>query len=133
LYIDGHIEGKLELTCQRCLGPLVWHIGRPVRLGLMQSEEALARLPEGIEGELLAELDGGQDDGAGRPRLVLSRLVEEELLLAVPLAPMHGPDEACRAPRHVVRADAAGTAAPGRRPFAALAELKSRGRGSRKD
>jgi len=111
-----HLEAKasVQLTCQRCLQPVqeALDIVRQYRFARNESEAA--------------ELDAESEDDV----LVLSRsldaleMVEDELLLSLPLVPRH---EACPQPL-VVPADdldAADEALEERpNPFAALAALK---------
>tara|TARA_R110001583_G_scaffold100844_1_gene247039 strand:+ start:59669 stop:60175 length:507 start_codon:yes stop_codon:yes gene_type:complete len=74
------IDGSLMLRCQRCLGGLGWDLSvrnalQPVRSGQEIPEEEL----EDDEVDAI-EIDGDLD--------VLS-LLEDEILLALPLAPRH--------------------------------------------
>ena len=100
------------LTCQRCLGPLDVALDIERRFGFVAGEDQAAALD--------AESD---DDVLALARtLDLRELGEDELLLALPLVPMHG---GC-SPPPVLGDDAAGDtpeAAP-EHPFAALAALK---------
>ncbi len=107
------LAASLPLTCQRCLGPV---------------EQALAvdRWFRFVETEALAE---AQDDEAEEDVLVTSRqfnlagLIEDELLMALPLVPRH---DTCPAGLKMAVAD------PGFdeqvtekvHPFAALAKLR---------
>ena len=78
------VEGTLQLTCQRCLGPLDFALRSDALLLLYGDEAELAALvldPEGPE-SIVAE----------REMPVLD-LVEDEVLLAIPIAPRH---EQCR-------------------------------------
>ncbi len=96
------VTGNVRLRCQRCLGD----VGFPLRL------EAQLELAAG-EAEILAAEDDIDRVVAGRDMNVAD-LVEEELILALPMAPKH---EQCRA--------AAGAeAGAGPSAFQALAALK---------
>jgi uncharacterized protein len=99
------IEGTPELRCQRCLGGVRHEVRIKSRLQLVGPGE---EWPD----EDLAD-DSADAIEAERELAVLS-LVEEEVLLALPIAPRH---EHCEAPS----ANAAGN---GSSPFAALAALK---------
>lgn len=108
---DGHprlvlaISGELHLRCQRCLQALVWPLQVASRMRLVAAGEAW---PD--EDLLDDESDSVEADKA----LAVLPLIEDEILLAVPIAPRH---EACELP--------AGAAAGGvASPFAALAKLK---------
>lgn len=101
------VKGHLTLRCQRCLGGLGWDLMvsnalQPVRSGQEIPEEEL----EDDEVDAI-EVDGDLD--------VLS-LLEDEIILALPLAPRH---------------DECGTAHPDggavkKSPFAVLSGLKTR-------
>lgn len=99
------IDGKIGLRCQRCLEVVV----EPLRI-----VSRLLLVPPGAAwpDEELAE-DGYDAVEAGK-EMVLLPMIEEEVLLALPIAPMH---ESCEAP--VATTD---EQAPS--PFAALAKLK---------
>lgn len=112
LQIEADTEVMLE--CQRCLQPLPLplHIGR--RIFFVAGEDAAAALDATSDDDVLALV----------PSLDLHALIEDELLLALPLVPRH---EACVLPL----SSAAGAAdvaskAEAEHPFAALAALKGR-------
>ena len=71
------LAARLTLECQRTLQPFEWPVEVDSRLGLLASEEDAAALPEQCEPLLL-------EHGALRPRAV----IEDELLLALPLVPV---------------------------------------------
>lgn len=76
------VEGMLQLTCQRCLGPLAF---------ALRSEALL--LLYGDEAEIVVlDAEGPESIVAEREMSVLD-LVEDEVLLALPIAPRH---EQCR-------------------------------------
>lgn len=99
------IDGTLRLICQRCLGALEYPVRIRSRLILVQPG---ATWPE----EALDD-DAGDAIEAGR-ELDLVPLLEEEILLSLPIAPRHA---ICEAPGN--------PAATGETsPFAKLAQLK---------
>jgi len=103
----------LPLTCQRCLGTVEMPVefDRPFRF--VADEATAAAEDEGVEEDILA-LSRAFD---------LMELIEDELLLAMPLAPFH---ETCPTPVTTEAVDAdfesANASKPG--PFAALDKLK---------
>jgi len=99
------VEGLINLKCQRCLGSLAY----PVAV-----ESSLLVLTGGAGGETaeLDELDGIPAD----QHTDVWALVEDEVLLAIPLAPRH-PDEQCNAAVKTSQDRAAS-------PFSVLAKLK---------
>lgn len=108
----GHIEGKLRLTCQRCLEALTMPVKLDVNLGLVESEALIDRLPEGFEPLLLTE-----------DRLHLIELIEDELLLAIPDFPRHDAQD-CRIKTSASGATETTEAESKDNPFAVLNELK---------
>jgi len=74
--LRGRICGELALTCQRCMKPFRWPLQVELDLRLVTSEAEEKRLLHECE-PLLVEDD----------TLPLQTLVEEEVLLALPIAP----------------------------------------------
>lgn len=115
-YLDVRVQAPLTLTCQRSLEPFVLPVTVDTRLGLIRSEREEAALPPEVEPLLVP------DDG----KLSLLDVIEDELLLALPLVPVN-PDSAL--PEEVVGpAPEEATSSEGRpdNPFAVLRELKKR-------
>ncbi|MEW9624831.1 YceD family protein [Rhodanobacter geophilus] len=113
-YVDVHAQAPLTLTCQRTLEPFVLPVTVDSRLGLIRRERDEAGLPPGCEPLLVAE------DG----RLHPADVIEDELLLALPLVPVN-PDSSL--PDAAVDHGAAGqddAAGQENNPFAVLRELK---------
>jgi uncharacterized protein len=121
-FVDVDVEGVYDFVCQRCLGPMRARRRDQARV-LIARDDTEARLLE-TRGEVLVCAPGAS--------LALDALVEDEVLLALPLAPYHPPDEggpACRAPEstgpappdEVVPTDTGGNA---EHPFAVLATLE---------
>jgi uncharacterized protein len=100
------IDGELVLRCQRCLGPL------PHRLATASQLLVLSAGSAGVV-EDLDDLDGVP----AASNINVATLVEDEVLLALPMAPRHA-EGAC-----AVAADGGKAAAS---PFAALQKLKSK-------
>jgi DUF177 domain-containing protein len=71
-------EATLQLTCQRCLEPLVHHVNANVELGLLESDAVQSYSPEGVEPFVV---EGGRFNPAV--------LIEDELIVALPLVPRH--------------------------------------------
>jgi len=83
LSLDVSISGEVGLTCQRCLGSMPYVVEVERTLYLARNEAELERL------DALPDSDAIQ---AGE-RLSLVELVEDEVLLSLPLAPMHAEGE----------------------------------------
>jgi uncharacterized protein len=103
------VDGMLRLTCQRCLGALEYPVRIRSRLNLV--EPGACWPDDGGAGAI--EGDDGDAIEAER-ELDIAALVEDELLLELPIAPRH---EDCAVP-----AGTAGSSAAS--PFASLARLK---------
>jgi len=91
---DGSAEAELELTCQRCLQPMLVRVNATLNFVLTGSD-AGEKLPEvEIAGDGLErwELDVENWRTAD---IVPAGIVEEALIMAMPFAPLHDTDE-CR-------------------------------------
>jgi uncharacterized protein len=114
-YLDVRVQAPLSLVCQRTLEPFVLPLAVNSRLGLIRSEREESALPPGCEPLLVAE------DGS----LNLTDVIEDEVLLALPLIPVN-PDSA--PPDEATSPYPANESGEGRsdNPFAVLRELKKR-------
>jgi len=111
-FVRGRIRGVLTVTCQRCLEAMALTVDSRVALGLVMSHSETDLLPEPYEGLVL-----------DRRSIPLMRIVEDELLLALPIVAMHA-EPACQPddrPGEAVQDDTQGERP---NPFAALARLK---------
>ena len=113
-YVDVRAKASLALVCQRTLEPFVLPVEVNTRLGLIKLERDEAGLPPDCEPLLVAE------DG----RLSPADVIEDELLLVLPLVPIN-PDSSL--PDEVTGYDPDDNATGEERsenPFAVLRELK---------
>jgi uncharacterized protein len=113
-YIDVRVNAPLTMICQRTLEPFVLPMAVESRLGLIKLERDESALPPGCEPLLVSE------DG----RLNPAEVIEDELLLALPLIPVN-PDS--KLPDHMAEPEAEEPPAAADRtdnPFAILRELK---------
>jgi uncharacterized protein len=106
------VQGDAVLECQRCLKRMELPLDTTTRIALVASETDAAGVPGELEPVLT---DAG--------RISIGRLVAEELLLTLPIVPLHAGQASCE--------DAAIPAPPGNgsethRPFADLAALLKR-------
>jgi uncharacterized protein len=108
------VEADLPLTCQRCMGPVMTPVRIDRHFVFVPGETAAAALDEASEDDVL-ELT---------PTLDLHMLIEDELIMAVPLVPRHGQ---CPQQVRLSAQDAGFDAAAGKpaNPFAALAGLRN--------
>jgi uncharacterized protein len=100
------VAADLTLLCQRCLAPLKWPVQSRGRAALVATVAEDERVPETLETVLAPE-----------HRISTRDLVEEELLLALPLVPRHE-DDKCAGDR--------AAADETHKPFAQLSELFKR-------
>ena len=77
------ITGEVETTCQRCLGSLMQEINIANDISLARDEAELERRD--------ADHDADMDTILMSAKLSLIELIEDEVLLGLPLAPMHAP------------------------------------------
>ncbi len=111
-YLSGTIMGVVELQCQRCLEPVRLPLNLTFRLGIVRSNEAARALHSRYE-PLIVDAEPTR----------IAEIVTDEVLLALPLVPVHGEDAQCskflkayRMPDNVSREN----------PFAILAGLKQK-------
>ncbi len=111
-YLAGSIQGEVVLNCQRCLEPVATQLDVKLRLGLVRDETAAAGLPEKYEPLVVTSEPASTAD-----------IVSDEVLLALPLVPMHVEDSRCldftkdyQLPESELREN----------PFAVLAGLKQK-------
>lgn len=107
------MHGAATLECQRCMQPLSVPVDTRAEVALVGSEADVARVPAELEPVLAP---GG--------RLSIGELVTEELLLTLPIVPLHPGNEAC-APAPAEPAAAERTQET-HKPFARLGELLKR-------
>lgn len=111
-YIKGHVAASLQLTCQRCLQPLVYPVDHDFKLGLVFNEDQIERLPDEFEPYLVEDEDN-----------YLADLLEDELLLALPIVAMHEYDCAEYSSTDSEQAGEVDTQDVKENPFAALKDL----------
>lgn len=113
IWLHLQADAKLPVTCQRCLLPVEIPLVVDRAFRFVADEETAALLDEEAEEEVLA-LD---------PAFDLAALIEDELLMEMPLVPRH---EVCptEVKLEVVDEDFEAALADKPKPFAALAKLK---------
>lgn len=112
--VRGEAQAELTLVCQRCLKPMQQHISADFRLVWVRNErEANAIQDESCDPLLSAE-----------GRIKLAELIEDELLLALPIAALHEVDR-CEASAPEPETQAVEPEPPAKQnPFAVLEQLK---------
>lgn len=109
--VEGRVSASLVMPCQRCLEPVTYQVIAKVKLVMVWNEEQIKALPEHLDPLLVT----GE-------KMPLVDLLEEELLLALPLVALH---EQCPNPLVKEQSSVAGDEEKADNPFAVLAKLKS--------
>ena len=81
LLMELQCAAALELVCQRCLEPMVHEVDERVDFAVAETEDSLSVLPRDVE---LVVLNGD--------RFQPANLIEDELIVSLPLVPVHGDD-----------------------------------------
>lgn len=76
--ISGHYRASLRVKCQRCLTPLSLSLTGKISLAVIENEAAAGELPDFYEPLI---------HGSGR--LSLPGLLEDEIILTLPISPLH--------------------------------------------
>jgi len=114
--VQGTVEANLVLTCQRCFGNLVFPVKADFNLAWVRSEKEATGLPDVYEPLL-----------SGSGRVKIADLIEDELLLALPMAALHTVSQECGVgARSTSRRAVTDAKEKRRKPFAALESLKHR-------
>ena len=106
--LAGSIAGSVDLVCQRCLETVKFPLDLEFKLGIVSSDEEIDRLPDGYEPLLVT----------GEP-LRTSSVIEDEVLLAIPVVPLHEGVDGCES-GYVNQPEA-----EKENPFSVLQKLKS--------
>jgi uncharacterized protein len=111
IWLHLRARATVSLQCQRCLQAMDEALTVDRRFRFVRTEAEALKLDEVSEDDVLVL----------EPRLDVGTLLEDELILGLPIVPMHS---ACPQPLQPPQAAALDDAAP--HPFAALAALRSR-------
>jgi uncharacterized protein len=111
-YLNGHLETSLSLQCQRCMEPLVYEIMSDFSLGVVSTLDEANSLPEQYEPAMAVE-----------GNLALRDLIEDEIILNLPIIPKHEPEQ-CKVKLPLV--DSGWEQGKGENPFQVLESLKEK-------
>jgi len=112
--LEGSLAVPVTMLCQRCLQPMTLALHSTLNLRVVDDDAALRGLA--ADEDAVAMTDGQLD---------LPSLIEDELILSLPLVPLHE-DRNCNAVLATLREEVAGTETRPN-PFAVLATLKGKG------
>jgi len=87
LIVELEFEATVHLLCQRCLTPLEHHVRDKVEMALLETASLEQHLPDRYEPVILEE-----------DRLMPAMLIEDELIISLPIVPRHERPEECDAP-----------------------------------
>lgn len=118
-YLKGRLETKLTLQCQRCMEPYIYEIMSDFALGIVTTLEEADALPELYEPVLSKE-----------GSLALRELIEDELILNLPIIPRHDVEDCSVKPPYAdaVTEVVEGETRKGANPFQVLESLKQKHR-----
>lgn len=108
--VDLAVEAAVSLTCQRCLQTMSWPVASHARIAIVSDSQGADRVAPDLEVVIAPE-----------SRITVRDLVEEELLLGLPVVAMHADRAACGAGAEDEVDEET------QKPFAGLAELLRRG------
>ncbi len=113
-FAKGHLSTRLNLRCQRCLESFEYDIIGDFMSGIVQTDEEADQLPERYDPLIVKDNS-----------LVISDMIEEELLVSLPIVPMH--DLAtCKVTLPFTPADEIITEAEKESPFKVIEKLRTK-------
>jgi len=110
--VEGRLEGRFRRQCQRCLEPVDIDVAAELKLAVT-GQDADDSVPAGFE-------PWQSDEGD----VVLKDLLEDELLLALPMIARHEDESRCPEPAPRQGCGATDEAPQRHKPFAVLKDLK---------
>jgi len=114
-YMNGEFTTSLSLICERCSEPMQYKVKTTCSLAIVSNEQKIEGLAEQYEPWVIENDDP----------VMLSSIVEDELILAVPLIPKH--DHSCLPAEAWFAGDEIEVDVEKKEsPFAVLAALKSK-------
>jgi len=115
--VQVKVRASLPVQCQRCLDTMIHEVDSESRLVVVGGPDEAEGLPDDLDPLLV-----------GNDRVALRSLLEDELLLAIPAAPRHRPED-CMVKLDEVNAmpdqQAESVDGEAEHPFAALVDWKS--------
>ncbi len=112
--LSATLDGQVPVACQRCLQDMELKLHCALSLLVVDTEEEVEKLPESRDGVVMTE------DG-----LDVVALIEDELLLSLPMIPMHDDPSCNRALNQLKEGGSAASLESRPNPFAVLATLKA--------
>jgi DUF177 domain-containing protein len=110
--VELSLAGTASLQCQRCMQAMELATESTTNVALIRAEADAAEVPDELEPVLARE-----------GRISAGELVEEEMLLVLPIVPLHEEPTECAVPPAAPLVADEGPEHVTQRPFAGLAEL----------
>ncbi len=110
--LSGKMHGSVRMTCQRCLEPVSVEINATLNLAVALTEQQAENLPRYYD-PLIMETD----------EIELLPVIEDELMLSLPLVPYH---DDCSIQTSFGDVETARTQEEKPNPFSVLAQLKEK-------
>lgn len=85
-FIRGNITTTVNMICQRCNKPMQYDLDIPFSLCPMASEKQAKNLPSEYEPLMVHD-----------EQVIVSEMIEDEILLALPMIPRHEDGQLCQA------------------------------------
>lgn len=117
-FLGGHIKAQFELQCQRCMEPYLYEIIEDFLSGIVKTEEEARELPERYEPVFVDE----------EGMLIIQDVIEDELIIGLPIVPMHDPKECKVDLSKVVMGSDTGSGGDDNNPFKVIEILRSKNR-----
>ncbi|RDE24722.1 hypothetical protein DV711_03815 [Motiliproteus coralliicola] len=111
-FVKGTAVASVKMTCQRCLEPVTLELEAEMNMGIVADDEAAKQLPRYYDPYVV---DGPKQD--------LHQLIEEELILTLPLIPQH---QDCVVKTEYGQAPEPSEGNDEANPFNVLAQLKAK-------
>jgi len=115
-FISGSLAADVKVLCQRCLQPMDLHVGSDVSIALVRDDEQTHSLPKRYEPVIVSDDEETE----------LTDIIEDDLLLSLPLVNYHPEDECTGLSRYETEADEESPAPLEEivNPFSILEQLK---------
>ncbi len=123
-WFEFTVTAEVESQCQRCLQPMTLTLDKQVKLAILENEEQASQLTEDDDWILIEDVA----EIVGREiRLPIASVIEDELLLEIPLSPKHKINDEDCVPVDFIEDDEEEEAEDEKEnPFAILAGLKGK-------
>lgn len=113
--VDGHVKAEVSVPCQRCLEPVTITVESEFKLAVLWTDEQAKQLDKSLEPLIV-----------GEELIDLADIVEEELILSLPIVSYHNRDDCQEMPlsfgdEHIVRST---KVEQKKNPFSVLEKLK---------